>query len=98
MDLLAYIKYHLKENYLNVNFEILSKKDAYLERIVHGKNVKFVDKSLVNAIITLPTETISKWEKLLDCEIIDWSKYFIIRRSPDSKPKKYSFLSKIKFL
>ena len=73
-----YIKDHLKENYLNVNFEILSKKDAYLERIVHGKNVKFVDKSLVNAIITLPTEKNSKWEKLLDCEIIDWSKYFII--------------------
>jgi len=32
----------------------------------------------VNEIISLPTENISKWEKLLDCEITDWSKYFII--------------------
>ena len=54
-----YIKDHLKKNCVNVNFEILSKKDAYLERIIHSNNVKFVDKSL-------------------DCEIIDWSKYFII--------------------
>ena len=42
----------------------------YLEGIVHGKNVKFVYKSFVNEIISLPTENISKWEKLLDCEII----------------------------
>ena len=48
---------------------ILSKKDAYLERIVHSKNVRFVYKGLVNAIISLPTEKISKWEKLLNCEI-----------------------------
>ena len=41
----------------------------YLEGIVHGKNVKFVYKSFVNEIISLPTENISKWEKLLDCEI-----------------------------
>jgi hypothetical protein len=51
-----YIKYHLKENYLNVNFEILSKKDAYLERIVHGKNVVFLSfilckKELVGIIL-----------------------------------------------
>jgi hypothetical protein len=32
----------------------------------------------VNAIISLPTETFSKWEKLLNCEITNWSKYFII--------------------
>ena len=57
---------------------ILSKKDAYLERIVHSKNVRFVYKGLVNAIISLPTEKISKWEKLLNCEITNWSKYFII--------------------
>ena len=55
-----YIKDHLKENCLNVNFAILSKKDAYLEKIVHGKNVKFVYKSLVNEIISLPTEKFSK--------------------------------------
>ena len=41
---------------VNVNFDILSKKDAYLERIDHSKNVKFVYKGLVNAIISLPTE------------------------------------------
>ena len=65
-------------NFLNVNFDILSKRDAYLERIVHSKNVRFVYKGLVNAIISLPTEKISKWEKLLNCEITNWSKYFII--------------------
>jgi hypothetical protein len=59
-----YINDHLKENCVNVNFDILSKKDAYLERIVHSKNVRFV-----NAIISLPTEKFSKWEKLLNCEI-----------------------------
>ena len=32
----------------------------------------------MNAIISLPTEKISKWEKLLNCEITNWSKYFII--------------------
>jgi len=73
-----YIKDHLKKNCLNVIFKILSKKDAYLDRIVHGKNVKSVYKSLVNEIISLPTEKFSNWEKLLDCEITDWSKYFII--------------------
>ena len=73
-----YIKDHLKENCINVNFDILSKKDAYLERIVHSKNVRFVYKDLVNAIISLPTEQFSKWEKLLNCEITNWSKYFII--------------------
>ena len=73
-----YIKDHLKENCVNVNFDILSKKDAYLERIVHSKNVRFVYKGLVNAIISLPTEKFSKWEKLLNCEITNWSKYFII--------------------
>ena len=52
-------------NFLNVNFDILSKRDAYLERIVHSKNVRFVYKGLVNAIISLPTENFSKWEKLL---------------------------------
>jgi hypothetical protein len=41
-----YIKDHLKENCVNVNFDILSKKDAYLERIVHSKNVRFVYKDL----------------------------------------------------
>ena len=51
-----YIKDHLKENCVNVNFDILSKKDAYLERVVHNKNVRFVYKDLVNAIISLPTE------------------------------------------
>jgi hypothetical protein len=73
-----YIKDHLKENCVNVNFDILSKKDAYLERIVQSKNVRFVYKGLVNAIISLPTEKFSKWEKLLNCEITNWSKYFII--------------------
>ena len=43
-----------------------------------SKNVRFVYKGLVNAIISLPTEKISKWEKLLNCEITNWSKYFII--------------------
>ena len=65
-------------NFFNVNFDILSKRDAYLERIVHSKNVRFVYKGLVNAIISLPTEKFSKWEKLLNCEITNWSKYFII--------------------
>ena len=51
-----YIKDNLKENCVNVNFDIPSKKDAYLERIVHSKNVRFVYKGLVNAIISLPTE------------------------------------------
>ena len=55
-----YIKDHLKKNCVNVNFDILSKKDAYLERIVHSKNVRFVYKGLVNAIISLPTEKFSK--------------------------------------
>ena len=41
-----YIKDHLKENCVKVNFDILSKKDAYLERIVHSKNVRFVYKGL----------------------------------------------------
>jgi hypothetical protein len=45
-------KDHLKENCVNVNFDILSKNDAYLERIVHSKNVRFVPKGLVNAIIS----------------------------------------------
>ena len=67
-----YIKDHLKENCVNVKFDILSKNDAYLERIVHSKNVRFVYKSLVNAIIYLPTETFSTWEKLLYCEITNW--------------------------
>ena len=72
-NVLKYIKDHLKEN-----FDILSKKDAYLERIVHSKNVRFVYKGLRNAIISLPTEKFSKWEKLLNCEITNWSKHFII--------------------
>jgi hypothetical protein len=44
----------------------------------NSKNVRFVYKGLVNAIISLPTEKFSKWEKLLNCEITYWSKYFII--------------------
>ena len=48
------------------------------KKTVHSKDVKFVYKGLVNAIIYLPAEKLSKWEKLLYCEITDWSKYFII--------------------
>jgi hypothetical protein len=55
-----YIKDHLKENCVNVNFDILSKKDAYLERICQSKNARFVYKGLVNAIISLLTEIFSK--------------------------------------
>ena len=88
-----YIKYHLKENCVNVNFDILSKKDAYLERIVHSKNVRFVYKGLVNAIISLPTENFSKWEKLLNCEITNWSKYFIILK----KSCRNSYLQNFQF-
>jgi hypothetical protein len=58
-----YIKDHLKENCVNVNFDILSKKDAYLERIVQSKNVRFVYKGLANAIISLPTEKIFQMGK-----------------------------------
>ena len=88
-----YIKDHLKENCVNVNFDILSKKDAYLERIVHSKNVRFVYKDLVNAIISLPTEKFSKWEKLLNCEITNWSKYFIILK----KSCRNSYLQNFQF-
>ena len=88
-----YIKDHLKENCVNVNFDILSKKDAYLERIVHSKNVRFVYKGLVNAIISLPTEKFSKWEKLLNCEITNWSKYFIILK----KSCRNSYLQNFQF-
>ena len=88
-----YIKDHLKENRVNVNFDILSKKDAYLERIVHSKNVRFVYKGLVNAIISLPTEKFSKWEKLLNCEITNWSKYFIISK----KSCRNSYLQNFQF-
>jgi hypothetical protein len=88
-----YIKDHLKENCVNVNFDILSKKDAYLERIIPSQNVRFVYKGLVNAIISLPTEIFSKWEKILNCEITNWSKYFIILK----KSCKNSYLQNFQF-
>ena len=44
---------NLKENCVNVNFDILSKTDAYLERIVHSKNVRFVYKTHIFKIFNL---------------------------------------------
>ena len=53
-------------------------KDVYLKRIVHGKNVKFVIQILWIQSFLYQQKKISSWEILLDCEITDWSKYFII--------------------
>jgi hypothetical protein len=69
-----YTKDHLKENCVNVNFDILSKKDAYLERIVHSKNVRFVYKGLVNAIkedpLTQNQRNILFCQKSNSCNIV----------------------------
>ena len=47
----------------------------------------------MNAIISLPTEKFSKWEKLLNCEITNWSKYFIILK----KSCRNSYLQNFQF-
>ena len=47
----------------------------------------------MNAIISLPIENVSKCEKLLNCEITNWSKYFIILK----KSCKYSYLQNFQF-
>ena len=47
----------------------------------------------MNAIISLPTENFSKWEKLLNCEITNWSKYFIILK----KSCRNSYLQNFQF-
>ena len=72
------IKKVVRENIENVNIRLFDPQDSFVIRIMNNNCIKFIYSILLENVVHLPMEKIVKWEDILECDIADWSKYFII--------------------
>ena len=86
-------KDHIKENTANVSLVSFNPVDNFFQRIVTSTKVKFIYNDFIDNVVQLPTEKFLKWEDLLSCDIVNWSKYFIIL----NKACKNSYLRNFQF-
>ena len=73
-----YMKDCLKGNSETTNLTGFVVEDAFLRAITENKKLKFLYKNLITENTCLPLEKFLKWENVLNCEIVDWTSFFVI--------------------
>lgn len=75
-----FIKDNVKEHCQDINLENFVPVDPFISKISANQRLKFIYDDLVNLVFVKPQDKFQKWENVLDTELNNWSKYFVIMK------------------
>ena len=73
-----YVKEYVRMNIGRIDLQNFRAEDPFLRSILAVKKAKFAYRNMRDAVFYAPTEKFVKWGNILELEILDFSKYFVL--------------------